>query len=166
MADDTATLTTVSDTVPEELEVVDFFAFKETKEVYLRDTQQYLTIKRLTEGDRRKYMNATSREVKFAQGGSTSMALRPGDDRRALLETAVCGWNVSRNGKPVDFNTRNFAAFLDAVDPTLIDEVEKEVRAYNPWLMADVTVEDIDEQLAELEELRKTKLMEAEGNGD
>jgi len=165
MSDD-AVLTTVSDTVPEELEVVDFFAFKETKDVNLRDTDQYLTIKRFTEGDRRKYMNATSREVKFAQGGSTSMALRPGDDRRALLETAVVGWNISRAGRPLDFSPRNFTTFLDSVDPTLIDEVEKVIREYNPWLMADVTVEDIDEQITELEELRKTRLMEAEGNDD
>jgi len=165
-----AVLTTVatddSGVIPESLVAVDFFSFKETKEVELRGSGQFVTIKKFTEGDRRKYMNTTSREVKFAQSGQTSMDLRPGDDRRALLEIAISGWSVQRNGRPLEFTPRNLGTFLDSVDPSLVDEIEDAVRDYNPWLLNDVTIEDIDAQIAELESLRKRKVIEAEGKAD
>jgi hypothetical protein len=152
--------------IPPTAEVVDFFSFSETTEYELRDTGQYVTIKRMTEGDRRKYLNATSREINFDGAGHTSMNLKPGDDRRALLEVALVDWSLLRNGKPIPFNTGNLRQFLDSADPALVDAIDKAVRDYNPWLMADVTLEDIDEQIADLEDLRRKKLAELEGNGD
>lgn len=163
-----ATLTTVDpdDESPIAENVIDFFAFKEERDVFLRGTDQYVTIKKFTEGDRRKYMNATSREIAFDKSGRTSMSLRAGDDRLALLRAAVVNWHLLRNGRELAFNERNLNAFLDAADPKLIDDIEKAVRDFNPFLIQDLELEDIDEQIAELEELRKKKLAEDDAKND
>ena len=40
--------------------------------------------------------------------------------------------------------------------------IEADVRKHNQWLSQNVTIEDIDKQIADLEELRKQKVEEEE----
>ena len=56
------------------------------------------------------------------------------------------------------------AIVIRPFDQSVLKDIEKAIRKLNPWLTADVTVEDIDLQIKELEELREEKLREAEGN--
>jgi hypothetical protein len=42
--------------------------------------------------------------------------------------------------------------------------IEKDVRKHNPWLLQEMSVEDIDKEIASLEEMREVKLKEEAGN--
>jgi len=147
---------------------VDYFGFEETHRVLLADGISYIEHKTLNEGARRKYMNRVNREVRLQKSGDAFMKMATGDERHALLEEAIVGWNLvradkSRNIQPLTYNVTNRNAFLESAPPAVIDRVEKDVRDKNPWLVGDVTIEDIDEQIAELTELREKKVLEDEG---
>lgn len=150
---------------------VDYFDFDDTRRVILPDGKQYVEIQVLNEGARRKYLNATNKEVTIGRAtGDAKMKIASGDDRHMLLESAIVDWSLwTRNAKTgemeqIKYNDQNLRRFLEKASPTVIDLIEKEVRKDNPWLVADVSVEDIDNQIKELQELKEQKLREAEGN--
>lgn len=153
----------------DEYNQVDYFGFEETHRVYLDDGKSYIEHSTLNEGARRQYMNRVNREVRLQKGGDAYMKMATGDERHELLKQAITGWNLvtahKSTGKlePIQFTPGNLSKFLDAARPGDIDKIEKDVRDKNPWLLGDVTVEDIDEQIAELTELRQKKVEEAEG---
>lgn len=150
---------------------VDYFDFDDTRRVMLPDGVSYVEIQVLNEGARRKYLNSTNRDVTIQRAtGDARMSIASGDDRVALLTEAIVGWNlqtVDRDGKMADvkFDPRALTRFLDKASPVVIDIIEKEVRIDNPWLTADITIEQIDEQIKQLEEMREQKLREEEGKG-
>jgi len=149
----------------------DYFGFDETYTVKLPDGKSWIAHSALNEGARRKYMNSQNRELKVQKvTGDAIMKIASGEERLALLQQAITGWNlVTKNKKtgeiePIVFNLPNLNKFLDSASPAIIDLIEKDVRNRNSWLMGDVTVEDIDKQIEELQEMREKKVKEAEGN--
>jgi hypothetical protein len=143
---------------------VDYFAFEETEQVFLPDGTSFVEIKVLTEGDRKKYQNKLNRDVKLERTtGDAIMQMATGEERHALLESAIVGWNLMKNGRPIPFQASTLKEFLNSANPRIVDIIEKAVRKSNPWLMADLSVEDIDKQIAELEEMREVKVREEEG---
>lgn len=147
---------------------VDYFGFEETHRVYLDDKTSFVEHKTLNEGARRKYMNKVNREVRLQKSGDAFMKMATGDERHVLLEEAIIGWNLVRANKvgeiqALAFTAGNLKAFLEAAPPSVVDRIEKDIRDKNPWLVGDVTIEDIDEQIEELNELREKKIAEAEG---
>ena len=151
---------------------VDYFGFEESRNVYLPDGRQYVTIKKLNEGDRRKYLNQVNKDIRIErQTGDAKLKVATGDDRVALLKSAIIDWYLMRKNErtgewePAPFKEQALNAFLEKANPKIIDIIEKEVRKDNEWLVGDVTIEDIDKQMAELQELRDKKVAEAEGKG-
>jgi len=149
----------------------DYFGFDETYTVKLPDGKSWIAHSALNEGARRKYMNSQNRELKVQKvTGDAIMKIASGEERLALLQQAITGWNlVTKNKKtgeiePIVFNLPNLNKFLDSASPAIIDLIEKDVRNRNSWLMGDITVEDIDKQIEELQEMREKKVKEAEGN--
>jgi len=147
----------------------DYFGFSETHTVMLPDGVSWVQHRTLTEGDRRKYLNMVNKEVRVQKRtGDAILKMAQGDDRYALLETAITGWNLTQNGQPLGFSKGSSGSslnkFLDNADPKIIDMIEKDIRAKNPWLLGEATVADIEEQIKELEELKAKKLQEAAGN--
>ena len=55
-------------------------------------------------------------------------------------------------------------SFILQSPPKLIDDVERGIRKHEPWLMGEATVEDIDEQIVNLTEMREAKIKEDSGN--
>lgn len=142
----------------------DYFSFDITDRVELPDGVSYIEIKVLNEGARRKYLNSVNREVKLQKAtGDAIMQLASGDERKAILESSICGWNLMRNGQPVAYSEGAVREFLNKTNPKIIDLIEKRVRELNPWLTADVSIEDIDQNIKELQELREQKVKEQEG---
>ena len=149
---------------------MDYFAFGETHQVFLPDGISYLTHQTLNEGGRRRYMNAQNREVTIGrQTGDMKMKLATGDELHVLLEEAIVGWNLQRNGTPITFSKGSpgstLSQFLTNASPAIVDIIAKAVRKENPWLLADVTIEGIDEQIEELQETRARLVRESQGNG-
>lgn len=152
---------------------VDYFGFDETDKVFLPDGKQYLEIRALNEGGRTKFQAKTNRDVIVARTtGDAKMRLDPGSERHALLMEAIVGWSLRRKDPKkgdfydVPFNKQFLGEFLENADPKIINIIEKEVRKLNPWTMNEMTVEDIDKELADLQELREAKVKEDAGNSN
>lgn len=143
-----------------------FGADAPTYKVFLPDGISYVEHQKLMEGARRQYLNATNRKVRLQrQTGDAVMDMAAGDDRHHLLKTAIVDWNLKSKGEVVPFSKKNLEQFLEKADPSVMDTIEKDIRNRNKWLLADVSIEDIDSQIKELEELRQEKLAEQEGKG-
>lgn len=146
----------------------DYFAFEQILTINLPDGVSWIQHKVLTEGDRRNYRNKTNRSMRVKRGsGDAEMDVRAGDDLHTLLELSIVNWNLVRGGKPLPFGKGSKGAplnqFLEAANPKLIDLIETEVRKANPWLLAEMSLEDIDKEIERLEEMRDVKLKEEEG---
>lgn len=145
----------------------DYFAFEETLRVPLSDGTSYIEHKVLNEGAKRQYLNKTNRSVKVSRvTQEASITSAPGDERHALLEAAITGWDLQTGGQSVPFNKDNLRRFLEVADPRVIDDIEKAIRLANPWLLQEMSVEDIDKEIAALQELRTKKVEEEEGKSD
>jgi hypothetical protein len=146
----------------------DYFGFDQTNIVYLPDGVSYVQHKTMTEGDRRKYLDQVNREVRVEKiTGDMKLTMMQGKERYILLNAAIVGWNLSRDGQPVPFSKdspgSNLGQFLDKADPKVVDLIEKDIRKHNPWLMAEMSVEDIQRQIDDLEEMKAVKIKEEEG---
>lgn len=143
-----------------------YFGFDETHRVMLDDGVSWVEHKVLNEGARRKYLNKVNRDIMLQRStGNAIMRMQQGDEKHELLEQAICGWNlVGAQGEPLVFNPGKLQEFLKKANPVVVDLIEKDVRLKNPWLMTEISVEDIDKQIAELQEMRAKKVEEEEGN--
>ena len=146
----------------------DYFGFTETHRVMLPDGISWIEHQTLNEGARRQYLNKVNKEVAIKRvSGDAVMKMQSGDDKHTLLEAAIVGWNIIQGGKPLTFSKGSKGStlnqFLEAAPPKIVDIIETDVRKHNPWLMADLSVEDIDKQIEELNTMREAKLKEEAG---
>jgi len=149
---------------PYEKVQIDYFAPVEDAKTVLPDGISFIKHKVLNEGDRKRYLRAVNRDLKIQKGtGDAIMRLAAGEDRTALLRVAITGWNLMADGAPLPFTQQNLDRLLDG-PVAILELVEKDVKKNNPWLFADATVEDIDEEIERLKELREQVLEEKQGN--
>lgn len=144
---------------------VDYFATSEDCKTILGDGLSWVSHKTMMEGDRKKYLKAVNRDLKIQKGtGDAIMRLAAGEDRTALLKVAITGWNLVRNGSPLPFNPANLEMLLNG-PVAVLELIEKDVKKNNPWLFQDATVEDLDEEIERLQEMRQDILDREAGNG-
>lgn len=142
----------------------DYFGFEEFKQHYLPDGVSFIEHRVLNEGDRRAYLDKVNREVRVQRAtGDAVMNMKAGQEKKALLEQAIVGWNLQRGGTPVPFSPRALEEFLRSANPRIIDDIEKAIRKANPWLQGEMTVADIRQEIKNMEELLEEKLKEEEG---
>lgn len=140
----------------------DYWGTDETKRIMLPDGKQWFDIKLMTEGERAQYERTQNQDLRVDREGSTTIKVDPGRARKALLKAAVCGWNLVKNGKPVTFSDAELNRFVDQANPRIVDKLEREIRDFNEWLKNDLTVEEIEREIATLEkELENAKRREA-----
>lgn len=145
---------------------MDYFGVDERHRVLLPDNVSWIEHKTLNEGERREYLKKTNKEVKLQRAtGDAVMKMSPGEERQALLEVALTNWHLMRGGQEVAFNKTELSMFLTVAPPKILDLVEADIRLKNSWLQGDMTLEDIEKEIANLEELREQKLKEEEGKG-
>jgi len=143
---------------------VDFFGAADENTVTLSDGVSTITHRTLMEGEKRKYMNAVNRDLVINRKTEDArMKLAPGDDRTELLKLAIVGWNLLKDGAAFPFTPQNLNLILEKFPPKELDIVEKDIRKHNPWLLSEVTVEGIDQEIENLNELRAKKVEEEEG---
>lgn len=148
----------MTDTSPQQAPVVDFFNPQVVTEVFYLDrgSDQYVTIKKMSEGDRYLFQQATNTDLTLnRRSEDAKIKVAPEVERQALIIHSIVDWRVIRKGNPVAFSKHELKTnLLPALPPNLVDDLEKACRKLNPFLTADVTVEDIDKQIKELEEQR------------
>src|SRR5690242_1067293 len=79
---------------------VDYFGFEKTHIFKLPDGKQWIQFKSLNEGQRAQYESKTSRDIKInRRTDDAAIKMAPAEDRHALIDASVTGWNiVRRNG--------------------------------------------------------------------
>lgn len=158
---------------PDEPAYEDYYGFEERDKFYLPDGLQWIEYKQMTEGDRRRFQKATTRDIRLMrQSGDASIRVDPGEERKILFECSVTGWSVvkKRNGKfePVPFGPHaqsgsEFDKWAQQANPKLLDGLERAIRKANPWMQAEMTVAAIDEEISNLQELRAEAVKREEG---
>ena len=143
---------------------INVFAPASTKQVPIDDAGSYVEIKKFAEGDRRSYLSKTSRQVTVRADQSFDTTLDLTSDRDAILAVGIVGWDLHDDDGPVPFSETTLRKFLKTAPTEIVDKIEEAIRDFNPSLKNDITVEELDEQIAELTKLRDEKLAEAEGN--
>lgn len=135
---------------------VDYFGFSGSAVHVLPDGVSTVTIKTMNEGEKSRYQKLTQRDVVLERGsGNARMKMDPSEERHALLETCITDWNLVRNGVPIPFGRQALNDFLKLADPKVVEDIEKACRKANPWLLSDMTVEDIDREIENLKEMRQ-----------
>lgn len=145
----------------EEPAYVDYFGFSSEDKFHLPDGRQWISYGKLNEGAKRKFQKLTSRDLKVERTtGNAVMKMDPGAERHELIKASVIGWHMMRMSpktglmEEAPFNDSVFGQFLDKTDPVIIEDLEKAIRKANPWLMDEMTTEDIDREMENLKELR------------
>lgn len=147
--------------IQEEPVIVNYFGLDETHRFYLPDGVQYFEYKTLNEGALSQFQKMTNRNVIVQRGsGDAKMGMDPAGDRHALIEAAVCGWELYRPSVSdktqmvvIPFNKSTLRNEVLEVFPSkLIADLEKAIRDDNPALRADRTIEDIEKEIADLQE--------------
>jgi hypothetical protein len=134
----------------------DYFGFSETHRFYFPDKVTFIEFKSMNEGDKAKFQKMTQKDLVLErQSGNARMKVDPATERHELIRTCVVDWNLTRGGAPVKFSDVQLRDFLKLANPKLVEDLEKEIRKHNPWLLQDMTVEDIDREIENLREMRK-----------
>jgi hypothetical protein len=148
----------------------DYFGFAETKKFIFPDGITFIEFSVMNEGQKSQFQKKTSRDLVLErQSGNARMKMDQASDRHELIKATVVSWNLVRNGVPLPQPTDpskgrvQLDDFLTFADPRLIDELEKEIRKANPWLLGDMKSDDIKKEIANLEEMLEVALERERG---
>lgn len=155
---------TPQDTIPpiasENEQFEDYWAAPENERFTFPDGKQWVEYKVMTEGDKKLYQKRTNRDITITRDQNTKVGIDPAEDRHILLEMSIVDWHmvtkVNGEWQPVDFGKLPLRTFLERGNPKVIQDLEADIRMANPWMQADMTDEEIDKEIARLEEIKKT----------
>lgn len=142
---------------------VDYFGFDEREIFYLPDGKQWIQFKKLTEGERAQYLRASRSDVTVNRRTSDAkISFDQSEERINLLTHSITNWNLHRKvgnaWRPVPFSKGSQGAELEkwirGANPAILAQLEKRIRLANPWLLSEMTVEQLDKEIADLTELR------------
>lgn len=148
----------------EEANFPNYWGTSETHKFMFPDGRLYIEFKLMNEGDKKKYQQKTNRDLTIQRGGDTKIGIDPATDRHLLITMSTVDWymwmpkdlnNPSAGMEQVQFSKFNLEKFLELGDPKVIQDLETEIRMANPWMQADMTVEEIDKEIDRLEEVKK-----------
>lgn len=150
----------------EEEVFVDYFGFSDTQKHFLPDGKQWFMLQRMNEGQKAKYQREIRSDITIQRStGDAKMKTDPATERHALIKSCVIDWNLRTRDErtreiiqipfSLSANKFNLEKWLSVADPRLVEDLEKACRKLNPWLLADMSVEDIDREIESLKEMRE-----------
>lgn len=162
----------------------DYYSFDERDRWIFPDGKQWIEFKKLNEGDRAKFLKATRSDVRVNQrSGDAFLPFDQSAERKELLLHSITDWNIvqflntptGRIARPVPFQPTAIggkggavAQWIDRANPAVLGQLEKAIRMANPWLLNEMSVEQIDKEISDLQELRvaAAEREASEGNSD
>lgn len=118
-----------------------YFVTDAPNRYYLDDEESFIEHKALDEGLFQDYQDLTSKIKLDRTGENTELDIRPGVQRRFLLENLVVGWNMlDDHDKPVTFTPKK----LQALPPMIIQGLVEDIYKKNSVLGGDVADEEAD----------------------
>lgn len=123
---------------------------------FLPDGEQYFVIKKMNEGDRAKFERATTKDFVVEKGGDSRVKVDVATNRHELIMAAVTGWHMwgaVNTAHEEPFRSDTLRRFISNTDPSIIDELEKAIRKHNPFLSTELSSEEIQDQIDDLQNL-------------
>lgn len=146
----------------------DYWGTDETYKYMLPDGKQYFVVKPMDEGGKQKFQKKTNKGIRMNQRSSeATIDVDPADERWTLIKESVVDWllmqktpgtgvnGIKAEWTPFPFAKQNIEKYLEKANPKIIQDLEFFIRTKNPWMQADMDVEEIDKEIERLEELRK-----------
>lgn len=156
----------VDEEMPQTSQQADYFGFESIHTFTLPDGSSWIKFRTLNEGQKAEWEKATQGDVVFERSsGNARMKMRSVEARHQLITLACVEWNLKRNGKDVPIS-HGLRDFLKYADPKLVLDLERAIRKENPFLMTDMSVEEIDKAIEELQEQREIALERERGEGN
>lgn len=155
----------------------DYWGVDETFRYELPDGKQYFEIRPMNEGAKTRFQKMTNKGIRMNQRSQEAVIdVDPADERHTLIKESVVAWVIFHKD-PKD--PRGFSEYLcpneerqrkralddllDKFNPKVIQDLEFFIRTKNPWMQADMNLEEIDKELDRLTELRKQVKEQQEG---
>jgi hypothetical protein len=147
----------------------DYYGFAKAERFTFPDGKQYIDFQIMNEGAKARFQKDTNRDVTvMRQTGDAKMKMDPAAERHALLEASITGWNLMRREGdtwvPVPYSATELKNWLRVANPKIVEEIELQIRKANPWMQADMSVEDIDKEIDRLKEMREIAEKREAGN--
>lgn len=157
----------------------DYWGTDETFKFVLKDGHQYFEIAPMNEGAKAKFQRKTNRGITMNQKSQDAkLDVDPAGDRWQLIKDSVVSWRIMQRDPsdpsgwsaypcPTEERRRINALeqLLEKFNPKVVQDLEFFIRTKNPWMQADMDIEEIDEEIARLYELRKQVQEEQAGEG-
>lgn len=152
--------------IVEEVQYEDYFGFESYHEFTLPDGKQKIFFTSLNEGQKTKFQQKINKDIHLnQQTRDARIKTDPAGERHELILASVTGWTLKRRSprsgqwEDVPFSGERRGSELDkwlqVANPVIVEKLEEAIRKANPWMLAEMTVEQIDEEIKRLEDLRK-----------
>lgn len=155
----------------------DYWGVQETFRHILKDGKQFFEIVPMDEGAKTRFQKLTNKGIRMNQKtNDATIDIDPSDERHTLIIESVIGWHImQRDPKDGSFTELPCPSserdrkrvlrdvILDKFNPKAIQDLEFFIRTKNPWMQADMALEDLLEQRDELDELIRVKREELAG---
>jgi hypothetical protein len=155
-----------------------YWGVDETFKFILPDGVQYFEVRPMDEGAKVKFQKLTNKAVRMNQRTEeASFDIDPAEERHTLIKQSVVSYHIMQKGPnnvwepypcPPASDTRfrrSLEQLLEHFNPKVIQDLEFFIRTKNPWMQADMDLDEIDKEIGRLETLRRQKLDEEAGEG-
>lgn len=182
MSTDTTTAPDTAAAPASELEVepefVNYWGVQETLRFDLPDGRQYFDIKPMDEGAKSRFQKMTNKGIRMNQRSQEAhLDVDPADERHHLILESVVGWRLFQKDPkdergyselpcPEDDSRRKRTirdTILEGFSPKIIQDLEFFIRTSNPWMQADMDIEELYKERDRVDELIKQAKEQAAG---
>lgn len=145
----------------------DYWGVQETFKFNLPDGKQYFEVKPMDEGAKTRFQKMTNKGIRMNQRTQdATIDVDPADERHTLIKESVISWRIMQKDADGSYSEypspvadaqrkRALEQMLEKFNPKVVQDLEFFIRTKNPWMQADMDVEEIDKELDRLNELRK-----------
>lgn len=142
----------------------DYFGFSRAAKYWFPDKITYFDLKAMNEGDKKEFQKLTTSDMVLERRtGDARMKADLAVARHEKIKKSVVGWNLKRGDTMVPFRETAMRDFLTLADPTLIEDIEKEINKLNPWMLGEMTSDDIQKEIDNLTEMKEVALERERG---
>lgn len=155
-----------------------YWGVDETYRFMLPDDKQYFEIRPMDEGRKVQFQKLTNKAVRMNQRTEeASFDIDPAEERWTLIKESVIGYHImqpSPDGTWSEYPCppytdprfrRSLEQLLEKFNPKIVQDLEFFIRQKNPWMQADMAVEDIDKEIDRLQQMRRDKVNQESGEG-
>lgn len=183
-ADTTTTPDPTAQPAQDDVTYEDYWGVQETFQFDLKDGKQYFVIKPMDEGAKTRFQKLTNKGIRMNQRSQEAhLDIDPADERHTLIRESVVDWHIMQKDPKAESGwselpcpddevrrkrviRENFAGEDAKFNPKIIQELEFFIRTKNPWMQADMDLEELYKQRDEVDLLIKQKKEADAGEDD